>query len=142
MGCNLPGLALRHTGTPKPGSFLGYISRPVAEEKREDERLPILGELRGEIVVLEPMAVREIGRGGAQVETRFPLQLDSLHDLRLTLGERSVVLKGRVVHSHISDVFEDVVTYRSGLEFVEMPARVADAILEFLDEIRTSRRAV
>lgn len=37
-------------------------------------------------MVFQPVAIREIGRGGAQVETVFPLQLDSLHDFRLTLG--------------------------------------------------------
>ncbi len=34
--------------------------------------------------MLEPTAIREISRGGAQIETGFPLQLDSRHNLRLT----------------------------------------------------------
>jgi hypothetical protein len=113
----------------------------MPEEKREGERLPVLGELYGEIVVYEPMTIKEIGRGGVQVETRFPLHLDSLHDLRLTLGTRSVILKGRVVHSRISDVFQDVVTYRSGLEFIEPSARVNEVIAEFLETMRAGRQA-
>ena len=44
--------------------------------------------------------------GGAQIETMFPLHLDSLHDFRLTLGDRSIVVKGRVAHCSISDVEE------------------------------------
>ena len=55
-----------------------------------------------------------------QVETGFPLQLDSLHDFRLTLGDRSVVVKGRIAHSRISDVDQDIITYRSGVEFIEL----------------------
>ena len=43
--------------------------------------------LRDEVMVFEPMAIKELGCGGAQVETAFRLQLDSLHELRLTLGE-------------------------------------------------------
>jgi hypothetical protein len=84
----------------------------VSDEKRDRERLTVLGDLVGEVMVLEPMLIREIGTAGATIETRFPLQLDSLHDLRLLLGDRPVIVKGRVVHSHITDVDQDVVTYR------------------------------
>jgi hypothetical protein len=76
-----------------------------------------------------------MSHGGMQVETSFPLQLDSLHDFRLTLGERSVVVKGRIAHSRISDVDQDIVTYRSGVEFIELPERVAAAIAAFVDEL-------
>jgi hypothetical protein len=72
--------------------------RPADDDnKRDTERLQILGELHGEVMVFQPMAIKEIGRGGAQVETRFPFQLNSLHELRLTLGEHSIIVKGRVV---------------------------------------------
>ena len=70
-----------------------------------------------------------------QVETGFPLQLDSLHDFRLTLGELSVVVKGRIAHSRISDVDQDIITYRSGVEFIEPSERVAEAITMFVDEL-------
>lgn len=110
-------------------------------EKRDTDRVPILGELRGEIMVFEPMAIKEISRGGAQIETRFPLQIDSLHDLRLSLGERSVVVKGRVAHCRISDVDQDIVMYRSGVEFIEPSERVEAVILDFLDAIKAGRRA-
>src|SRR5882672_3315581 len=89
------------------------------DNKRDVQRLEILGELHGEVMVFQPMAIKEISRGGAQIETGFPLQLDSLHDFRLTLGDRSVVVKGRVVHCSITDVEEGLVLYRSGLEFIE-----------------------
>ncbi len=111
----------------------------MADEKRTAERLPLLGELRGEIMRYEPLRVVELGRRGVQVETGFPLHLDSLHDLRISLGERSIVVKGRVVHSRISDVFQDVVTYRSGIEFVDMLERVEAAIAVFLDTTREAR---
>ena len=109
------------------------------DDKRDVERVPILGELRGEIMVFEPMLIREISRGGATVETPFPLQLNSLHDLRIALGERSIVVKGRVIHSRISDVDQELVTYRSGLEFVEASERVLLVIEEFLNGVRSTR---
>jgi hypothetical protein len=109
-------------------------------EKRDDDRLEILGELRGEVSVLQPIAIKEISRGGAQIETRFPLHVDSLHDFRLTLGDRSVVVKGRVAHSRISEVDQEVVTYRSGIEFVDVPERMDAVIGAFLETIRAARR--
>ena len=114
----------------------------MADEKRDTERVPILGELQGEMMVFQPMLVKDIGRSGATLETRFPLHLNSLHDLRLALGSKSVVVKGRVVHSHISDVDQDIVTYRTGVEFVEPSDRVTSAIAEFLDGVKTNRSGV
>ena len=111
-------------------------------DKRDAERVAILGELQGEMMVFQPMLVKEISRGGATVETRFPLQLNSLHDVRLILDNQSVVLKGRVVHSRISDVDQDIVTYRSGMEFVEPSDRVVAAIAEYLETVKSNRSGV
>ena len=113
----------------------------MTREKRDDERIQILGELHGEVMVFEPMAIKEISHFGVQVETDFPLQLDSLHEFRLTLGERSVIVKGRVAHCSISDVDQEVVVYRSGIEFVDLSERVDDAIGEFIQAIQDGRRA-
>ena len=92
-------------------------------------------------MVFQPMAIRELSYGGAQVETSFPLQLDSLHELRLELGDASVVVKGRVVHCSIADMDRDLVSYRSGLEFIEPALGVRDLIARFIDAIRDRRLA-
>ena len=120
----------------------GDPPRSRREDLREGERIQILGELHGEVMVFQPMAVKEISSGGAQVETKFPLQLDSLHELRLTLGDRSVVVKARVAHCSIVDVDQELVTYRSGVEFVEASDRVDSVISEFMGSIKDSRRAL
>jgi len=86
-------------------------------------------------MAFQPSDVRQMSQGGMQVETGFPLQLHSIHDFRLTLGERSVVVKGRIAHSRISDVDQDIITYRSGVEFVDLSDRVADAIAHFVDAL-------
>jgi hypothetical protein len=114
----------------------------MAAEKRDRERTEILGELRGEVMVFQPMAIKEISRGGAQVETGFPLQLNSLHDFRLSLGDRFVVVKGRVVHCSITDVEHELVLYRAGIEFIEPPERVSTVIHEFIDAITSGRRSL
>jgi hypothetical protein len=118
------------------------MSADRSEEKRERERIEILGELHGEVMVFQPMSIKEISHGGAQVETSFPLHLNSLHEIRLTLGDRSVVLKGRVAHARISDVDQELVTYRSGIEFIEPSDRVKEVIGGFIETIRAGRRAI
>jgi hypothetical protein len=108
------------------------------EERRDSARVELLGAVEGEMAVVHPVAVKEISPGGALVETSFPLRIDSLHDLRLTLG-RALVVKGRVVHSTVSDVDYDVITYRSGIEFVDTNERVASAIADYLKTTRAER---
>jgi len=90
-------------------------------------------------MVFQPSAVRQMSHGGMQVETGFPLQLDSLHDFRLTLGDLSVVVKGRIAHSRICDVDQDIITYRSGIQFIEPSEHVAAAIQHFVDELAKER---
>jgi hypothetical protein len=109
-------------------------------ERRGRERIEILGELHGEVMIFEPLSIKEIGEGGCLVETDFPLHLNSLHDVRLTLGAQAVVLKGRIAHCRISDVDQEMVTYRSGVEFVEPNDRIGEVIREFIDQIKVGRR--
>ena len=112
------------------------------DEKRERERIEILGELHGEVMIFQPLSIKEISPGGAQVETAFPLHLNSLHDVRLTLGDRSVVLKARVAHCRISDVETEFVRYRTGIEFIEPSEKVLAVIEGFLEAIKSGRRAL
>jgi len=112
------------------------------DEKRDRERVEILGELHGEVMIFQPLSIKEISRGGCLVETSFPLHLNSLHDVRLTLGDQSVVLKARVAHCRISDVDQEIVLYRSGVEFTEMNDRVRDVIRNFIDTIKAGRKTV
>jgi hypothetical protein len=111
----------------------------MSEEKREGARVAMISRLEGEVMVFQPMTIREVSLRGALVETRFPLHLNSLHDLRLDLGERSVVVKGRVVHSQIADVDDDILVYWTGVEFVEPSEHVSTAIADFLKSVRTAR---
>lgn len=110
-------------------------------DQREASRLDVLGVLHGDVLVPQPATITQISGVGMQVETAFPLQLDSLHDFRLTAGDQSFVVKGRVVHSHISDVDRDVVIYRSGIEFADASQGVVAAIARLVERIRQQRAA-
>jgi hypothetical protein len=111
-----------------------------ADEKRDRDRVEILGELHGEVMIFQPLSIREISHGGCLVETAFQLHLNSLHDIRLTLGDKSVVLKGRVAHCRISDVEQEIVHYRSGVEFIEPSERITSVIKEFIEAIKMGRK--
>jgi hypothetical protein len=105
--------------------------------RRASERVPI--QLHGDIMVFEPLLVREVSTTGASIETSFPMHIDSLHDVRLTLDGISVVLKGRIAHSRVSEINQDVVTYRTGLEFVEPSEAVVKVLADFLEGLKASR---
>ena len=108
------------------------------DDKRDRERVPLAGQVTGEVMVFQPMTILDISQGGAQIETPFPLQLDSLHDFRLSLGGRSVVVKGRIAHCHIGELTETSALYRSGVEFVELSEHVLGAIRAFIGALKSA----
>jgi hypothetical protein len=111
----------------------------MGDKRRENERVPILRALPGAASVVQAVTIRELGRLGAQVDSTFPLQVDSLHEFKLALGDHPVVVKGRVAHCRVSEVDQNGPVYRSGIEFVEPPEAVSRAIAEFLDGLKEER---
>jgi hypothetical protein len=109
-------------------------------DKREKERVAPVHQLLGAVMVFQPMTIVEISHNGAQIETPFRLQLDSLHDFRLSLGERQVVVKGRIAHCYVGELRNDTTVYRSGIEFVEPSEPVHQAIAAFVDALAATRR--
>ena len=109
-------------------------------DKREKERVAPTAQLEGAVMVFQSMTVIQISHNGALIETPFPLQLDSLHEFRLSLGERSVVVKGRIVHCYVGELRNDVTVYRSGIELVEPSEPVRRAIEAFVDTLSAARR--
>ena len=109
-------------------------------DKRETERVAPAHQLQGAVMVFQPMTIIEISHNGALIETPFRLQLDSLHEFRLSLGERSVVLKARIAHCYVGELRNDGTVYRSGIEFVEPSEPVRQAVAAFVDTLTSSRR--
>jgi hypothetical protein len=113
----------------------------MPESRRDSERIQILGDLQGAATVHQNILVKELSRGGAQIETTFPLQLNAIHEFRLALGSLTVIVKGRAIHCRIHDIDPDAVVYRAGVEFVDMPEWVTNALGEFLDALKDGRQA-
>jgi hypothetical protein len=113
----------------------------MPDNKRDSERVLVPAEVTGEVTVYEPMTILDMSVTGAQIETKFPLQLDSLHDFRLSLGSRSVVVKGRIVHSKIGELREGTVVYRTGVEFIEPSEHAVVAMRSFVEAQKTAASA-
>ena len=113
----------------------------MTDDKREMERVHVPGLVTGEVTVYEPIAILDISEKGAQIETKFPLQLDSLHDFRLSLLKRSVVVKGRIVHCQIGELREGVVLYRTGVEFIEASEHALAAMRSFVEAQKAAATA-
>ena len=113
----------------------------MSNEKRQAERIEMLGEMPGAATVAQPIAIKELSRTGALIELSVPLQIDSLHQFRLTLADRAIVIAGRIAHCRISDVDHDRVTYAAGVDFIELTDASADAIASFLEDVKAGRSA-
>lgn len=110
----------------------------TGDQKRDRERVPLAGQVTGEVMVYQPVVIRDISHGGAQIETPFPLQLDSLHDFRLALGPRSIVVKGRIAHCQVEQLTESSAIFRTGVEFIEPSEHVREAIAGFIAALRAA----
>lgn len=112
----------------------------MTDDKRDAGRVHLPGQVTGEVTVFQPMTVLDISERGALIETTFQLPLEGLHDFRLTLGSRSVVVKGRIVHCEIGEL-RDGVMYRTGVEFIELSQHAQLAIDAFVEAQRAVRAA-
>ena len=117
------------------------IFAPMEHDKRSVARVEIPGGLPGEVSVLAPVEIRQFSPSGAMLDTAFPLILNSLHDIRLELDDQSIVVKGRVAHCSIAELGGELVRYRAGIEFVDLPPHAASAIQSHLDGISARRAA-
>jgi hypothetical protein len=92
-------------------------------------------------MVFQPMTILDLSERGTRIETAFALILDSLHQFRLTLGDRPVVVKGRIAHSEIADIGDGGVRYRTGVEFIEPSEHALSVIREFVEIQRLALEA-
>ena len=93
--------------------------------------------LEGAVTVYQPITVLDITEDGFRLEAPFPLQNDSLHDFRLALGSRSVIVKGRVATCEVGEI-RDGVVYVCLVEFIDPTAHALSAIRDFVAALRTS----
>lgn len=97
-------------------------------DRRNRVRYEIVGQLWGSLETFEPLEVHNISLGGALVETRIPLNADSVQRLRLTAPAETAELQARIAHvSQRQDVMAPE-NYLIGVQFIELPPAVADYV--------------
>lgn len=114
----------------------------MTDQKRDTERVPVPGEVTGEISVYQPIVVLDLSERGAQIETGAAMHLGSLHDFRLSLWDLPVIVKGRIVHCQIGSLGDGAVLYRAGVEFVEPSDHALKAIRAFVARERVAPRPI
>ena len=87
--------------------------------------------IQGAVTVYQPITVLDITETSFGLEAPFALQNDSLHDFRLALGNRSVIVKGRVARCQVGEL-RDGVVYTCTVEFVDPAPHVISAIRDFV----------
>ena len=96
-------------------------------DRRSELRFEIIGQLWGSLEIVEHLPLRNLGRGGALVESRHPLSGDTVHGVRLLLGDKQDEVQARV--RHITPVREPVgELFLIGLEFLNPSAGTLEQI--------------
>ena len=97
-------------------------------DRRAAVRFDLAGQVWGTIETLDPLPLRNIGRGGLLVESLRPLRLETLHRLHLVLPGYEAIVEGRV--RHVTTMYDDraQVRYLVGFQFVDVESATQDRI--------------
>lgn len=106
-------------------------------DRRGRRRYEIVGQLWGALESVEPLRLRNLARGGALLESRFSLQVDSVHRLRIASADRTTDVQARVRHVSRPTGSPASSSYLIGLEFLALPP-LATEHLEQLIAANTS----
>ena len=91
------------------------------DDRRRSPRVEMMGRMQGRTVTIGVhVRVREISLGGMSVETDEPLELNSVHQFSLTLGDGATIeLTGRVLRSARVAPDGHPAHYVSGIQFID-----------------------
>jgi hypothetical protein len=89
-------------------------------DRRGRPRFEFVGQLWGSLETIEPLRLRNLGRGGALLEARFALQVDTTHRLRIASADQTSDLQARVRHVSLEPEAGRP-RYLIGLEFLTLP---------------------
>lgn len=102
-------------------------------DRRGKPRFEIVGQLWGSLESVEPLRTHDLGRGGALVESRIALPLESVQRFRVAFEGTRANMHARVCHVRPSGRQGGPRTYLVGLEFLDVPPGLAEHIERLLD---------
>jgi hypothetical protein len=83
----------------------------------------------------ERVQVKQISPAGMTLETSAPLSPRVDHEFRLAIGNHSVHVRARVIHSRVA-VRDDTVSYLAGVEFIDPAPEALTVVREFIDTLK------
>lgn len=109
-------------------------------EQRRFPRVEVLGRVRGFLDSLDsPLVVREMSLGGLSIETAFPLEVGSVHELRLAVGESAWVrLRAEVRHCRKTSAPGTSPRFVTGVQFVDAAGAQGASVADLIDTIKSS----
>jgi hypothetical protein len=101
-------------------------------DRRQRPRFDVVGQLAGTLDTAVSMSLRDVGRGGAQVESAVQLATGSLH--RATLSSDGIEAAVQVCVRHVKPVVSSggEQRYLIGIEFVSPSPAVLELIERWL----------
>jgi hypothetical protein len=103
-------------------------------DRRIRPRFDVVGELWGTLEAVLPLAVRNVGRGGALIESRAPLPADSVHRLLFRSDGEDMWTDVRVRYVAPQASTSDDPTFLIGLEFMSVHPVLVEQIDRWLLE--------
>jgi hypothetical protein len=103
-------------------------------DRRIRPRFDIVGDLWGTLEAVLPLAVRNVGRGGALIEARAPLPADSVHRLLFRSNGEDVWAEVRVRYVAPNTSDRNDPRFLIGLEFVSTHPVLMEQIDRWLME--------
>ena len=98
-------------------------------DRRNKPRFEIVGDLWGSVEATMSMTLRNLGRGGALLESPLPLAPESVHWVTAVTDGQPHSLQMRVCHSTAAQVEGKGLRYLIGVEFLKLSAGVEEFIL-------------
>ena len=100
-------------------------------DRRLKPRFEIVGDLWGNADIAASLAVQNLGRGGALLDSPLPLATDSVHWVTAIADGQPHMLQIRVRHS-IGVRNRDGLRYLIGVEFLKLSPGVEEAIVRYM----------
>lgn len=100
-------------------------------DRRARPRFEILSQIWGALEAVEPLRLRNLGRGGALLEARFALQVDAVHRLRIASPDRTSDVQAKVRHVTPAPGLGPG-GYLMGLEFLALPPLAVEHLEQLL----------
>jgi hypothetical protein len=106
-------------------------SRKRLGDRRLRPRFEVVGQLWGALDTVESLRLCNLGHGGALLEARFSLQVDTVHRVRFGTNGQTADVQARVRHVTKSHQ-PPRERYLIGLEFLGLPPTAEDRLGQIL----------